>query len=121
MTNKLTCNEIDPAKIARLLTQSTRELDEGTLSALVSARQNAMKRQLVREPEFALNPAYGRLSARWADGLIPQAAHPWIAVVLLIAIIFAGTSYWQHVQEQQIEELDVAILTDDLPIEVFVD
>jgi hypothetical protein len=39
---------------------------------------------------------------------------------LLAAILFEGTSYWQNVQEQQIDETDVAILTGDLPIEVFV-
>jgi hypothetical protein len=119
MTNKL-----DPRKIAQLLTQSTRQLDEATLSALVNARQNALKRQsvrAVRAPVFALTPASAHTSARWTDRLIPHSAQPWIAAGLLAAILIAGTSFWQHVQEQQIDEVDVAILTDDLPIEVFVD
>ena len=110
---------MNPKKIAQLLTQSTRQLDEVTLSALVNARQNALKRQLVRAPVFALNPASAHAS--WTDRLVPHAVQPWIAAGLLIALLFAGSSYWQHVQEQQIEELDVSILTDDLPIEAFVD
>jgi hypothetical protein len=114
-------NELDPRKIAQLLTQSTRQLDEATLSALVSARQNALKRQSVRAPVFALTPTSAHTSARWTDRLIPHSAQRWIAAGLLAAVLVAGTSYWQHVQEQQIGELDVAILTDDLPIEVFVD
>jgi Protein of unknown function (DUF3619) len=114
-------NELDPKKIAQLLTLSTRQLDEATLSALVNARQNALKRQSVRAPAFALTPASAHTSARWADRLMPHSAQPWIAAGLLAAILVSGTSYWQHVQEQQIDELDVAILTDDLPIEVFVD
>ena len=114
-------NELDPRKIAQLLTQSTRQLDEAILSALVNARQNALKRQSVRAPVFALTPASAHTSARWTDRLMPHSAQPWIAAGLLAAVLVVGTSYWQHVEEQQIDELDVAILTDDLPIEVFVD
>lgn len=116
-------NELDPKKIAQLLTLSTRQLDEATLSALVNARQNALKRQRqsVRAPVFALTPASAHTSVRWTDRLIPHSAQPWIAAGLLAATLVAGTGFWQHVQEQQIDELDVAILTDDLPIDVFVD
>ena len=114
-------NELDPRKIAQLLTQSTRQLDAATLSALFNARQNALKRQSVRAPVFALTPTPAHTSARWTDRLVPHSAQPWIAAGLLAAILVAGTSFWQHAQEQQISELDVAILTDDLPIEVFVD
>src|SRR5450759_4430011 len=102
-------NELDTRKIAQLLTQSNRQLDEATLSALINARQNALKRQSVRAPVFALTPTSAHTSARWTDRLIPHSAQPWIAG-LLAAVLVAGTSYWQHVQEQQIGELDVAIL-----------
>jgi hypothetical protein len=115
-------NELDPGKIAQLLTQGTRQLDAVTISALVSARQNALKRQSVRRaPVFSLTPASAHTSARWTDRLMPHSAQPWIAAGLLVAVLIAGTSYWQNVQEQQINDTDVAILTDELPIEVFVD
>lgn len=113
-------NELNPGKIVQLLTKSTQQLDESTLSVLANARQNALKRQSVRAPVFTLTSASAHNSLRWADRLIPHSLQPWIAAVLLLAILFAGTSYWQHVQEQQIDETDVAILTGDLPIEVFV-
>jgi len=113
--------KLDPGKIAQLLTQSTRQMDAGALSALIDARQNALKRQSVRSPVFALAPASAHTSARWTDRLMPHSAQPWIAAGLLAAILVAGTSFWHHAQEQQISELDVAILTGDLPIEVFVD
>lgn len=106
---------LDPGKIARLLTLSTRQLDESTLSALHSARQNALKRQMVRAPVFALN------TGRETHSLIPDTLQQWVVAGLLVAMLIVGTSFWHHVQEQQITELDVAILTDDLPIEVFVD
>jgi hypothetical protein len=114
-------NDLDPGKIAQLLTQGTRQMDAGTVSALVNSRQNALKRQSVRASVFSLNPASAHMSVRWADRLIPHSAQPWVAGALLIAVLMAGTGYWQSVQEQQIDETDVAILTDELPIEVFVD
>jgi len=114
-------NELDPGKIVRLLTQGTRQLDAVTISALVDARQKALKRQSERASVFTLAPTSAYMPARWTDRLIPHSAQPWIAAGLLVAVLIAGTSYWQHVQEQQIDETDVAILTDELPIEVFVD
>jgi len=114
-------DELDPGKIARLLTQGTRQLDVATMSALVDARQKALKRHSERAPVFTLAPTSAYMPARWTDRLIPHAAQLWIAAGLLVAVLIAGTSYWQHVQEQQIDETDLAILTDELPIEVFVD
>jgi len=105
----------DPHKIAQLLTISTRQLDESTLSALSIARQNALKMQSVRAPVFAL------VTGRGTHNLIPDLIQKWVVAGLLLAMIIVGTSVWHHVQEQQIDELDVAILTDDLPIEVFLD
>jgi Protein of unknown function (DUF3619) len=114
-------NELNPGKIAQLLTQGTRQLDAATISALINARQNALKKQSLRASVFTLNPACVYNSVRWADRLIPHSAQPWVAGALLIAVLMGGTGYWQSVQEQQIDETDVAILTDELPIEVFVD
>ncbi|HSM97742.1 MAG TPA: DUF3619 family protein [Gallionella sp.] len=114
-------HELDPRKIAELLTQGTRQLDAATISALVVARQNALKRQSARAPVFAPASVSPQDLARWTDKLAPHSAQAWIAALLLVAILATGTSFWQSAQEQQIGELDVAILTDDLPIEVFVD
>ena len=113
-------NELNPEKVAQLLTKSTQHLDNSTLSALANARRNALEKQTARVPVFTFSSASGHTSARWTDRLIPHSAAPWIAAGLLVAILLAGTSYWQHVQEQQIDDTDVAILTSDLPIEVFV-
>ncbi|MGC2047156.1 MAG: DUF3619 family protein [Gallionella sp.] len=110
MTTKL-----DSEKIAQLLTQSSRQLDSGTLSALSEARNNALKRQLVHSPAAALS------SGRWTHNLIPHSGQQWLVTGLLVAIFVLMAGYWQHAQEQQISEIDVAILTDELPIEIFVD
>lgn len=107
--------ELDPGKIAQLLTHSSRQLDTSTLSALAAARQNAMNRQLVLASETSLSTGRGTLR------LLPHSGQQWLATGLLVAIFILAAGFWQHNQEQQISELDVAILTDELPIEVFVD
>jgi uncharacterized protein DUF3619 len=106
---------LDPGKITRLLTLSARQLDQNTLSALSIARQKALERQSVRSPFFALSTGHG------THRLLPNIAHPWVIGGLLAAVLVLGTGYWQHIQEQQIDDTDVAILTDDTPIDVFVD
>ncbi len=113
-------NELNPANVIQLLIKSTQGLDGATLSTLASARQNALKKHSVRAPGLKLASASAHTSVHWFDRMIPHAAIPWVAAGLLIAILLAGTGYWQHVQEQQIDETDVAILTGDLPIEVYV-
>ncbi|MGA7596180.1 MAG: DUF3619 family protein [Gallionella sp.] len=113
-------NDLNPVKIAHLLTKGTQMMDNSILSALANARRNALGRQSARVSVFTLSSASGHSTARWIDRLIPHSAAPWIAAGLLVSILLAGTGYWQHVQEQQIDDTDVAILTSDLPIEVFI-
>lgn len=108
-------DEINPKRIAQLLTQGTRQMDAVTLSALNNARQKALQRQSVRAPIFTL------ATGRFANLLLPFSNHHWLSVGLITVMLVIGISYLQHAQEQQNNELDVAILTDDLPIEVFVD
>ena len=105
---------LNPEKIARLLTLSTRQLDQRTLSALSSARQTALSRQSVRAPAFVLNTGHG------IHRLITSPIRLWVIAALLIATIVTATGYWNHMQEQQVDETDLAILTDDMPIDVFV-
>ncbi len=115
--------QFDPEKITRLLNQSTRQMDADavTLSALADARQCALTMQAAQSPAFSFATAYPHGLTRWTDRLIPHSAQMWIAALLLLAIFVTGAGYWQSMQEQQIDELDVAILTDDMPIEIFVD
>jgi len=111
--------ELDPGKIAQLLTQSSRQLDNDTTSALANARHNAIKRQRVSATEHSLS------TGRGSHSLIPHTGQQWLATVLLLATFLFVAGYWQHTQEQyhqeQISAIDVAILIDDLPIEIFVD
>ena len=108
--------DIPPEHIARLLTRATQLLDDGTVTALRRARNIALERQSLSKPVFALSTGHG---VHW---LMPHSAQQWTAtVILIVAILFGGASYWQHLHENELSHLDTAILTDDLPLEVFID
>ena len=108
---------LNTGKIAQMLTISSRHLGPDTLSALKKARLNALERQKVRLQAAALategNDTFSGL---------PYVLQQWIVASTIVVLLVIGMSYWYHVrQEEQIADLDIAILTDDLPIDVFVD
>ena len=106
---------IDHREIAGLLSRSADQLDDSVVSALRQARSVALQKQRVHEPVFSLNAIGHR-----AHNLMPHSAHQWVAAtIVLAAIVFGMANYWQNGQDRQ--NLDIAILTDDLPIDVFVD
>lgn len=106
---------VNPGRIAMLLTRAAGQLDGDTVTALRRARNIALNRQALRKPAFALSTGHG---AHWP---VPHSTHQWAAAVLLMAILAAGMSYCHHESKYETSHLDVAILTDDLPMEVFVD
>lgn len=111
MTTKL-----DPKKITQLLDQSTRQLDGEILSALQQSRAQALQRQAT--PAQALRFA----GNGWAHLPLPRSARQWITIGLLALALASGANlWWQHTRHQQIIDTDVDILTDELPIELFVD
>jgi hypothetical protein len=109
-------HDSSPESIAKLLTIATRELDADTVNALQRARNTALARQPLRKPVLALGNVHG---AHWPT---PHSAPQWVyAIILLGAILVSVTSYWHHAREHEMSHLDIAILTDDLPMEIFVD
>ncbi|MGC2166736.1 MAG: DUF3619 family protein [Gallionella sp.] len=108
-------SELDQGKIAQLLTQSSMQLDEDTLSKLADARHKALSRQRAHAPAAVLS------GGSWAHHLVPHSANQWLVTGALVVLFLFSAEYLQHTQDQQISEIDVAILTDDLPIDVFVD
>ncbi|MDO8208413.1 MAG: DUF3619 family protein [Gallionella sp.] len=102
---------INHQHIARLLTHSTEHLDGSIVSSLQQARAVALQKQRVHEPVFSLNAIGHRAH-------MPHTTNQWVAATILLAAIVVGAiGYWQNTQIP----VDIEILTDDLPIEVFVD
>jgi len=109
--------KLDSHKIAQLLTTSSNQLDSNTLLELQKIRRQALSQQA----------AYSRFLA-WAAhlrthnyDLIPRSTQSWVVTGVLAILIIAGFEYLPHTQEAPPYSVDLAILTDELPINVFVD
>ncbi len=111
----MNANTNTPEAIAKLLTSAAQRLDGRTVAALRQARNVALQRQSLSR-SVSLSTGHGM---HW---LMPHSANQWAATaILLVATVVGGLNYWQHTQEHELVHLDIAILTDDLPLEVFVD
>lgn len=116
MNAKTDPQSIDPKRVAELLTHSASQLDENTLTALKRARGIALERQVSNQPSMVSNTGLG---VHWPMSF---SIRQWLMASLLVMAVLVGyTSYWHHEQESEISQADVAILTDDMPLEVFID
>lgn len=107
---------LSPERIAGLLTLASEQLDDDTVKALRQARNTALDRQAVHTLSFAFD---GRHRLHWP---VPHTVRQWAAAGLLLAALAGGAGYWQHLHHHEtMAHLDVAILTDDMPLEVFID
>jgi len=109
-----------PEQIKQLLNRSLARLDQPTLARLRDARAQA----LVRYDAHSAAPAFAWASL-WTDHRHAadshHKSHYLAAAVLLAALLFSGAAYWHHTTDHDVSDVDIAILTDDLPIEMYVD
>jgi len=94
------------------------DLKPAELKRLKVAREQALLRQRTSEPAFALawvDAAVGRLSGNPVQASIVLAG-----AALILALV--GMQYWQRPPTvEEIEEIDAALLTSDLPINAYLD
>ena len=94
------------------------DLEPATLNRLKAARAQALARQRMTEPAFALawaDAVVGRLSGSPASASIALAG-----AALILALV--GIQYWQRTPTvEELEEIDAALLTSDLPINAYLD
>lgn len=105
--------------IKKILDSSTGQLDPETIERLRMSRTQALDHQRTyTSPVMAWVGSHNRY---FHSHLFSKSANLAIAV-LFIACLFAGLSYWQsYAKEREIIDVDIAILTDDLPINVYLD
>jgi hypothetical protein len=116
MNTKTDPQSIDPKRVTALLTHAVSQLDDNTLTALKRARGSALERQVSSQPVMVSNTGWGM---HWPRAF---SARQWLMVSMLVMAALVGyMSYWHHEQEAEISQADVAILTDDMPLEVFID
>jgi len=110
-------------KITACLDRGTADLRAGTVYKLQQARARALARlseQPVRATESRIAHALAGGGTRGGSGVRRGA---WLGFgVLLIAAAAFGYQQWQiYNQTREIAEIDVEILTSDLPIDAYVD
>jgi hypothetical protein len=111
-------NEQQTAHRIRQLLNKGLELDAGKLARLKVAREQALARQRVRTPLFVI---------AWADNVIGRlgAAHLVPRMLLPMAVLIFGliaVNQWRDsLNAAEIEEIDAAVLTGDLPLDAYLD
>ena len=111
-------------ELARKIVQHLRHgvdlLDPRTCERLLAARKVALSRYH-EQPEPVLGLAWaGQAMARISDHRYFGARH-WVAVTTLV-LALAGFAYWQSMgPANELAEIDVGLLTDDLPINAYLD
>lgn len=114
-------HELAAKKIAALLDQGVRELDSITAAKLLEARKEALAHYRERPadawvPEWATS-TIGRITRPFGNNLALS--------VLLLAFLVSLTGFvaWQTFGQQasEIAEIDAALLTDELPINAYLD
>ena len=112
-------NEQQTAYRIRQLLNRGLDLDAGTLCRLEAARERALSRQRVTAPSFVLG---------WADNVIGRFGGPASLIprmLLSMAVLILGLiaiNQWRDSQTAaEIEEIDAAVLTGDLPLDAYLD
>ena len=112
-------NEQQTAYRIRQLLNRGLDLDAGTLCRLEAARERALSRQRVTAPSFVLG---------WADNVIGRFGGPASLIprmLLPMAVLILGliaVNQWRDSQTAaEIEEIDAAVLTGDLPLDAYLD
>lgn len=106
--------------IKELLDKSSSQLAPHTLENLRSARINALEHQRTQHSVPVLS--WLGHQGKQHESFRSSKSLNWLIAALLAACLIIVASYWHtHVTEHEISEVDLAILTDDLPIHAFLD
>jgi hypothetical protein len=111
--------KLKTGEIGQLLDHSTSRLDPETIQKLQGARRTALLHQRTSQPASVL--AWVEQHSLIHAHSVNHRSFNWGVAVLFALILFSGALYWQDVYEHDHSDLDIAILTDDLPVDMFVD
>ncbi|MGL1834599.1 DUF3619 family protein [Rhodocyclaceae bacterium SMB388] len=105
-------------KVAEHLSASTRQLDEDILRRLYSARARALELQC---PKGLVARLTGNgLGLRLRQALFPQLRS--VALAMALVGVFIIGDHWATLSRvEAVQQVDAALLIDDLPIEAYLD
>lgn len=108
------------AKIVQRLDYGVESLDAGTRERLAAARKVALSHYRERpEPVFGFAWAMNAISHRGGTQRTHGARY--LVAVAALALGLIGFAYWQTLQPNDFSDIDVRLLTDDLPIDAYLD
>ena len=122
-----TQNDNFAKQLTGYLDQGTAQLKAGTAYRLQQARAKAMAR--LTDPERAV-ASESRLAHAFAGGgasgtaggrSIRANARLWLGIAIIVAACFGYQQWRAYQQISEIEDLDVQILSSDLPIDAYID
>lgn len=104
--------------IRLLLNTSLARLEQPTLARLRDARAQA----LARHQESRVVPALSWVeNIAWPSAGTQYKPHFWAATALIAALLVSVAAYWPQIVEKDSTAVDISILTDDLPMHVYLD
>ena len=114
-------NDISTQKIKALLDIATTQLTAETLDKLRMARTHAIDRQRIQHRVPVLAWLGGHYFGR-NESFHLSKPMGWLIGAVFAACLMSGATLWSHyTTEREICDLDIAILTDELPIHVYLD
>ena len=107
-------------KVAQHLEYGVEQIDSGTRERLAVARKDALARYR-EQPEPILGLAWaGQAVARVSDPGFYNTRHLLAVAALVLGLV--GVAYWQGMgMGNDVTEIDVGLLTDELPINAYLD
>lgn len=104
-------------EIRHLLNRSANQLNRSTLNELQVARQHALQHQRASVSSWISRNGmlHGQLH-------LSQRALNWIIAAIVTTLLAINLTYWDHTSsDRDHSDIDIAILTDDLPVDMYVD
>ena len=105
-------------KVRKVLTEGTR-LDDKTLERLKKPRELALKQQLAERPATGLTWAGDVLAS--FGGFAGVSFRLILPLAVLVGGLLAINGWQQKLRVAEVEEIDALLLTDDLPLDAFLD
>jgi len=113
-------NNLTPDSIKQLLNRSTAQIDSNTVERLRSSRNLALERH--RALQHAPVQAWLTHHGLWtgSSSSSHKHKHVYLALAVLFSLcLYSGITYIQHDRDHS--DIDIEILTDDVPVDAYVD
>lgn len=108
---------LDNQSLQHLLDRSLTRVEQPVLAKLRHAREQAV----ARHGGHRVSPALA-WAGNFSWGHSPQKIHFWATAMLIIAFLLGTATFLnQEAAESDTSDVDIAILTDELPMHVYID